>query len=293
MEPSNFIEGTGVWKMSRMVDAHQGKPKGKPGNEVVGENPLVPNAVLRQMYQKMAELRALEVHTGRGSKKIRRAVGMEACRVSLAQGLGSDDAVLDSRPGALMDHLLGAKLKGVLEGKGSKRLMPYIAPAEERLLAGLGAALLFKQRGLTDGVVVFVEHGEASSAVWRKAFTLAARQELPVIFVALPDLKGQPSTAAGVSGISHGCGVPGIHVDASDVIALYRVVQESWMRIRGGGGPVLIEGVPFHVHGGRKRVADPIAELGKYLVDRKVSTAGWFGRTEAKFRRRLTAASRV
>src|SRR5215467_2861351 len=134
MEPSNFIEGTGVWKMSRTVESHQGKARSK----ATAENLLVPNAVLREMYQKMVELRALEAHGARGSK-VRRAVGMEACRVSVAQGLGSDDAVLDSRPGALMDHLLGAKLKEVLKGNRSKRLLPYVGSAEERLLAGLGA----------------------------------------------------------------------------------------------------------------------------------------------------------
>jgi TPP-dependent pyruvate/acetoin dehydrogenase alpha subunit len=256
------------------------------------ENPLVPNAVLRQMYQKMVELRALEDFGARGFK-VRRAVGLEACRASLAQGLGADDAVMDSRPGALMDHLLGAKLKQVLKGKGSKHLLPYIASAEERLLTGLGAALLFKQRRLTDGIVIFVEHGEASSAVWRKAFTLAVDQDIPVIFVALPDRKGSASSGAGISGISHGCGVPGIHVDASDVIALYRVVQESWMRVRGGGGPVLIEGIPFHVHGQRRRVADPIVELGKYLVERRVCTQDWLARVDAKFRRRLGEMNRV
>ena len=272
--------------MSRTVDSHQGKAK----SEAVAENPLVPNAVLLQMYQKMVELRALEEHVGR---KVRRGLGMEALRVSLAQGLGGDDAVMDSRPGALMDHLLGAKIGDLLKGKRSKRLLPYIASAEERLLTGLGAALLFKQRGLTDGIVIFVENGEASNAVWRKAFTLAAAQELPVIFVAMPDRKEQAGARAGVSGISHGFGVPGIHVDASDVIALYRVVQESWMRIRGGGGPVLIEGIPFHVHGQRRRVADPVIELGKYLVERKVSTEGWLARKDASFRRRLTGMNRV
>jgi TPP-dependent pyruvate/acetoin dehydrogenase alpha subunit len=290
--PRIFIEGMGVWKMSRTGDANQGKEKKKAGSKVVAENPLVPNAVLRQMYQKMVELRALEAHGARGSKA-RRAVGLEACRASIAQGLGTDDAVMDSRPGALMDHLLGAKLKDVLKGKRSKRLLPYIASAEERLIAGLGAALLFKQRGLADGVVIFVEHKEASNAAWRKAFMLAATEDLPVIFVALPDRKGKPSSALGVSGVAHGCGVPGIHVDASDVIALYRVVQESWLRIRGGGGAVLIEGVPFHLHSKQTRVADPIEELGKYLVNRGVCTKSWLERTEASFQRRLTATGRV
>jgi TPP-dependent pyruvate/acetoin dehydrogenase alpha subunit len=279
---------------------------GKKKTGAAPENPLVPHAVLRQMYQKMVELRLLEAYTRRELKsRVKLVAGNEASRASLAQGLGEDDLMLDSRPAGLMDHLLGAKLRDVQLGiaalkrwskkdkapmhKGSKRLLPYVAPAEERLLAGLGAAMLFKQRGLTDGVVIFVEHGEASKAQWRRAFTLAAKEELPVVFVALPDPKAAMSVAAGVSGISHGCGVPGIHVDASDVIALYRVVQESWMRLRNGGGPVLIEGVPFHTPGKKSQV-DPVKELGGYLLNRQVCSEAWLARTEESFRRKLKRA---
>jgi TPP-dependent pyruvate/acetoin dehydrogenase alpha subunit len=297
-----------------------GEVKKKTAAGTVAENPLVPNAVLRQMYQKMVEMRLLEAQARRlgqrpkAGKRIRWTPGHEACRVSLAQGLSAGDVVMDSRPGGLMDHLLGGKLADVAGGikalgrrdkgskvagaveRGSKRLLPFIAPAEERLLAGLGAALLLRQIGRTDGVVMYAEHKEASNDSWRKAFTVAAAQELPVIFVVLPspNPKSKDQGKAGVSGIAHRCGVPGIHVDAGDVIALYRVVQESWMKIRGGGGPVLIEGVPFHVQGEKRpAAADPIAQLGEYLLSRRVCTQAWLVAKEKTFRGRLAAAWRV
>ncbi len=320
MEPSNFIRGWSVSTMGKTVAGERTKKavKSKGTSAGVMENPLVPNAVLRQMYAKMVETRMLEERVSRLVKQSKAAprwssaLGQEACRVSVMQGLGADDTVLDSRAGGLLAHLLGAKLPDVLSsiqavvrrdksgkaakstGKGSKRLLPFIADADERLFAGLGAAMLLKQTGRTDGVVVYVEYKEASDDVWRKAFTLAAAQDLPVIFVAMPNPNpkdGKAKGKAGVSGVAHDCGVPGIHVDASDVVALYRVVQESWTRIRGGGGPVLIEGVPFHLQGEKRAAtADPIVQLGEFLLSRKVCTPAWLAAAQKSFRGRLASA---
>jgi TPP-dependent pyruvate/acetoin dehydrogenase alpha subunit len=281
------------------------------------ENPLVPNAVLRQMYQKMVETRLLAelaVRLGRKAKtglSANSIQGQEACRVSVTQGLGAGDIVLDSQPGGPMAHLLGAELREVLQGfragaggakerktSGSTQssatgLLPFVKEAEERLFAGLGAALLLKQLKRTDGVVIYVEHREASDGVWRRALKLAAAQDLPVIFVVLPGTKkdGKTKAKAEVSGIAHRCGVPGIAVDASDVVALYRVAQESMGRLRGGGGPVVIEGIPFHVQGRPKSDgADPVAQMQGALLQRQVGTDAWMAGIGKEFRRRLAAA---
>jgi TPP-dependent pyruvate/acetoin dehydrogenase alpha subunit len=280
------------------------------------ENPLVPNAVLRQMYQKMVETRLLgefAVQRGRKAKRglaVESIHGQEACRVSVAQGLGDGDMVLDSHPGGPMAHLLGAQLQEVLQGfgtgargaKGRKTsastqssatgLLPFVEEAEERLFAGLGAALLLKRWKRTDGVVIYVEHREATDGVWRRALKLAAAQDLPVIFVVLPKTKdGKTKGGAEVSGIAQRCGVPGIAVDASDVVALYRVTQESMGRIRGGGGPVLIEGVPYRVQGRPKPAgADPVAQMRGSLLERQVATEGWMAGIGREFRSQLAAA---
>jgi TPP-dependent pyruvate/acetoin dehydrogenase alpha subunit len=280
------------------------------------ENPLVPNAVLRQMYQKMVETRLLgelAVRLGRKAKTglaVNSASGQEACRVSVTQGLGAGDMVLDSQPGGPMAYLLGASLEDVLPGfragprraKGSKTsgstqssatgLLPFVEEAEERLFAGLGAALLFKQLKRTDGVVIYVEHREATDGAWRRALKLAAVEDLPVIFVVLPKMKdGKTKGKAEVSGIARRCGVPGIAVDASDVVALYRVAQESMGRLRSGGGPVVIEGIAFRVQGRPKSDgADPVAQMRGSLLQRQVATDAWMAGIAKEFRRQLAAA---
>jgi TPP-dependent pyruvate/acetoin dehydrogenase alpha subunit len=275
------------------------------------ENPLVPHAVLRQMFQKMVEARVLEGHLlglKRKSKgdHIAKSVGQEACRVSLVQGLSADDVVLDSQPGEVMQHLLGASLAEILDGpvvenaaakkpkkkvpgaSGAVRLLPFVKGAEERIFAGIGVAIMLKHLKRTDVAAVFVESDDVSKSEWRKALTLAGTRELPIIFVVLPAIKaGKVKSESEISALSTGCGVPGVPVDGSDAVALYRVVQESIGRIRAGGGAVLIEGIPFPAPGEKSVVLDPLDQMKGYMTHRRVSPAEWFANVEADFRKRL------
>ena len=270
------------------------------------ENPLVPNALLREIYRKMVEVRLLSAFDPRSAGKPNRLPsvwGQEACRVSVVQGLTADDLVMDSYPGGLMDHLLGAKLPAVVRAFGikarvkktadakraAKQLAVYLEDAEERLFAGMGAALLLKRAGGGSVAVIFVKSQEASNGVLRRAFTLAAERELPVVVVALTKAS-ESEGKSGVSKIAHRCGVPGIAVDGADAIALYRVARESLERVRGGGGPVLIECVPFHVQGERRVTADPVAQLHEYLLQRRVGTAAWMNGVKTRFESRLAVA---
>jgi TPP-dependent pyruvate/acetoin dehydrogenase alpha subunit len=264
------------------------------------ENPLVPNALLREMYQKMVEIRLLG-GLGVSAKKQSSGWGQEASRVSVVQGLGTGDLVMDSQSGGAMDHLMGAKLPEVLrsfraeklgkktaEGKKTaKELAVYLEDAEERLFAGMGAALLLKKTG--GKAVIFVKNREASNGVLRRALTLAATRELPVIVVALAK-PGEGVGKSDVGRIAHRCGVPCIAVDGADAIALYRVAQESLERIRGGGGPVLIECVAFRVQGERSVTTDPVEQMRGYLLQRKVGTEAWMNDVKKRFASRLSAA---
>jgi TPP-dependent pyruvate/acetoin dehydrogenase alpha subunit len=280
----------------------------KPAKAVPAwENPLVPNALLRELYQKMVEIRLLGELMPRSAGKpkwLPSVWGQEACRVSVVQGLTAGDLVMDSCPGGLMDHLLGAKLPAVVrafgakarEGKGkktadakvaAKQLAIYLEEAETRLLAGMGAALLLKRAEGRSLVVIFLKSREASNGVLRRALTLAAKRELPVIVVALTKTGEGKS---GVSKIAQRCGVPGIAVDGADAIALYRVAQESLERVRGGGGPVLIECLPFHVQGEKPVTADPVAQLREYLLHRGIGKAAWVDGVQKRFAARLAVA---
>jgi len=165
------------------------------------ENPLVPNAKLRQMYVAMAEARVLDEHVAelqrrvksvKGTKgrrkldsKLDSVRGQEACRVSTAIDLGPGDLVSDSQAGVVMDLLAGAKVSSLLKRvaelhsgkkvrrtKTSERLLPWIDDTGERLRMAMGAALAFKTLGRANVVVAYVRHGDVGKGVWRKVWSL-------------------------------------------------------------------------------------------------------------------------
>ena len=277
------------------------------------ENPLVPNKKLRQMYVAMVEARVLDEHILRLQKKVkvRRRLepirGQEACRVSTAIDLGQGDLVSDSQAGVVMDLIAGAKVDSLLKrvaalhsGKKIKnakaagisaRLLPWIEDAGERLRLAMGAALSFKTLGQANVMVAYVRHGEVARGVWRQALGLASKLELPVIFVVLPAVKGEKRNGmANLSAKTARWGVPGIPVDATDAVALYRVAQESMGRTRGGDGPVLIECIQRRVESkGVGASADPLEEMARFLVGRNVCTKAWLESAGEGLRRRIAA----
>jgi TPP-dependent pyruvate/acetoin dehydrogenase alpha subunit len=277
------------------------------------ENPLVPHKKLRQMFVAMTEMRVLDEHISRLQRKVRpekrliSAHGQEACRVSTAIDLEAGDLVSDSQAGVAMEVVAGTKAGSLLaqvaeltaQKKDAKtpakhpageRQMPWIADAEERLMMALGAALSFRTLRRTNVVVAYVYRSEVSNGVWKQSLELAAKFELPVIFVVLPEPRTGKKSRKDIRELSAKArehGVPGIPVDASDAVALYRVAQESIGRIRGGGGAVLIEGVAWHSGKDKDAVADPIVLMRKALIDRKVASEAWLDGAGDKLRGRI------
>lgn len=280
-------------------------------SEAVGfENPLMPDERLRQMYTAMVQMRLLEEHLagarksagGRGTIR-----GEEAARASTVLSLGSGDLLSDCTESAGMDLLLGVKLSELKRRDGAKpkkgggpevgesdaesypRRLPQAGDAGEQLQISLGVGAALKAQGKGRVLLVFTRAGEAKSSQWEKTLGVAGSRELPVIFVVLPEPRLGASRGSGqLSGRSRGWGVPGFPVDGSDAIALYRVMQESLLRARADGGPVLIECIPFHLTGGsRPRPQDPIERLRDLLLAKGVANEGWMSRTRSAFSRRL------
>jgi acetoin:2,6-dichlorophenolindophenol oxidoreductase subunit alpha len=277
------------------------------------ENPLVPNKKLRQMYVAMAEARILDEHIAKlqsGMKARRRLEsthGQEACRVSTTIELEPGDMVSDSQAGVVMDLLAGAKVDSQYLGEvasGEKAQsaksygnalkfvqMPWIKDGGDRLKLAMGAALSFKASQKTNVVVAFVPRGEISKGVWRDVLDLAAKMEMPIIFVVLPDSAARKNDeSANISRRARAHKVPGIAVDANDAVAIYRVMQESMGRARSGGGPVLIECIAHRVAGERHDdPLDPLVQMSGFLLSRKVCTKAWLERAGGKLRNRIEA----
>ena len=279
----------------------------------VWENPLMPNARLRQIYLAMTRARTLARALPRGRGQA--TTGLEACLASAAVDLGPDDLVSDALAGGVVDFLRGTPLNEVMRrGRGGMRAecgqasrLPEAPGAAARVWTGLGAAATLKavtarakaetrdssQMGVA---VAYLLADELEAGKLREALTFAREKELPAVFVVLPlEARGGKASAAKlarVTALALGCGLPGIPVDADDAVAIYRVAQESIGHARTGGGPAVMVCVPFVLAGeaGRRALAaDAIRELEKYMLTRGVATRPWMERETRSFVRRVEA----
>jgi TPP-dependent pyruvate/acetoin dehydrogenase alpha subunit len=284
--------------MSRRATLREPKQKASVESAATGENPLVPHLVLRQIYEKMLHARLLEERVSAASLKTKNGAakgskraadsgrGQEACRVAVVQGLVEGDLVAEAHRGPVMAFLLGVELRRALKDDGVGGALPFVASARDRLHGTLGAAMALRAMKSRGVVVTYVKRGEVDAKVWKDVLSVASQQILPMIFVVLPALaKGAKSSErATVSKLAKGCQVPGIAVEASDAIALYRVAQESLGRIRGGGGPVLIECITYQLQGERKgKISDPLAEMRKHLLERGAAQKDWIEEAGDRF----------
>lgn len=280
------------------------------------ENPLVPNKKLRQIYTAMAHARLLDEHVVKLQRrqKMRRPLAStfneEACRVATAIELHQGDLLSDAQRCVTMDLLFGTTLTSLLRGvsnviSGAQteitrsndattplRQLPWINATEDRLQMALGAALALKAQKQSNIVMAYAYASQLPKRFWDKVLALSSQLNLPIIFVLLPE-EGGTGEATDICAKARAAGVPGIPVDATDAVALYRVAQESMGRSRGGDGPVLIECI-FSGTGGQRasKNSDPILHLKSFLIGRKVCTDVWANHVSDAFRKRLTAANR-
>lgn len=266
------------------------------------ENPLMPNEKLRKIYEAMATARAFdEWLLGRRRGKANRPKSTrseEACRVSTTIDLGLGDLVSDSLLGPVMELLTGVAprtlARSIAKGTSlpaSGLRMPFIEDGEARLQLVLGAALALKMAKTQKIVVAYVYPHEVTKKTWQTVLTQASTLELPVAIVVLPSDTPAKAQAQRLPMKARGYGVPAITVDASDAVAIYRVMQESVGRVRQDGGPVLIECLMYHPATSlRSTPADPVAQMRKVLIDRKIVTENSLQRTSQSLQRVLNSA---
>jgi TPP-dependent pyruvate/acetoin dehydrogenase alpha subunit len=241
-------------------------------------------------------------------------LGLEAALVATSVDLGSGDVVSDAMAGGVVDFLRGGTLESVLRPETTARKNGLKADCgaavrlaagpgiQERIWAALGAAAVLKAERAQDkaagkeldarhaGVaVVYTRLGEVTPGLWGKVLAFASVEELPVLFVVLPSAR--PAAKAGeLARMAMRHGVPGIPVDADDAVAIYRVAQEAIGRGRIGGGPALMECVPFVLpakSGRRDLATDSLAVLQRYMVGRGVATLNWVERERKNFAKRV------
>ena len=278
------------------------KKSGTPAVEVPWENPLIPNKCLRELYTAMSELRLLEEHISILQRRAKPAArieinpGEEACRVSTVLSLLPGDVTSEPAPSLATRFLRGAKLPEILQSaspaakapQSDSTELPFALDPERRLLLAIGAALALGTKKKGPLVAAFIYSGELTLPEWKPIFRLASAHAAPLLFVALPASGISPKHGK-LAELSTSAGVPGIPVDAVDAVALYRVVQESMVRVRAGGGPVLMECIPFQLPGQDAESTDPVLAMRDSLLHRKIADETWFNSVDARFTARLNA----
>jgi pyruvate dehydrogenase E1 component alpha subunit len=119
--------------------------------------------------------------------------------------------------------------------------------------------------------------------MWNETLKFAGEQKLPILFVIKNGVADQQASSEHAPHLedftfmTRDYGYPGIIVDGQDVVAVFRVAQESIHRARNGAGPTLID-----CRTDSKR--DPLAYMEHYMRNRSVWDDEWQKQVEAQIK---------
>src|SRR5215467_8051751 len=236
------------------------------------EHRIVPDAVIRELYQKMLGVYYIEerlkiltrqgkisfLASARGHEKIQVGTVMlmtpghdwffpyyREKAIAYALGMPVKDIFLHmlSREGDpssngrnMPEHFSSRKL----------HLVSQTACTGTQFLPAVGMATAL-QHDASD-VIVYVSSGEGatSEGEFAEAINWATREELPVLFliqnngyaISVPQ---NTQTTSQIHLIAAGYGLPSYHVDGTWFESMYKVMPRIIQRMRSGGGPALIE----------------------------------------------------
>jgi len=237
----------------------------------MSENPLLPHAQLRALHALMQQCRTLE-RKHKPTSTAREAL-LAATSIHLQPGDLISAAPNDATPSRLAPAAKNTKRTSTFDPpttKPASRLLQAAAAAR-----GLQAASAARDTSL---LLAFAQ-ANAPEPDWEAALTWAQQAELPLLLACADATGGKPARTtrtsepplnwATISRLSHRTKLPVISVDGEDAVAIYRVMQESVLRTRMGGGPAVIWAVMNTATA--KPSLQPIARLRQYMATRKIS----------------------
>ena len=198
----------------------------------MADNPLLPQARLRELHALMRRIRATD---HRRTKAVREAL-LAAALIHLSAG--------DLVSGRAEDATLRA-----LAPKSNAGDDAHDVPLSLRIPLCAGAARGMQTAGTDRIAIAFTEAG-APETGWSDALRWSHRDRLPFLLIVTDDgtrarSKVTPRNAPALlwpelTKLAHGIHLPHFPVDGEDAVAVYRVMQETSARARSGGGPSVI-----------------------------------------------------
>src|SRR5271169_938374 len=290
--------------------------------------------VLRTLYSVMLKTRLLEeqvlalLRAGRIPGVTVPILGGEATEVGACIGLQPDDAISSSQPKLATHVVMDTPLKRVFAQlfhletvhpdarSSSETRKPQVVPLTVTIAGqfdiAAGVAFAYRQHEKSNVVVALADDGLAALGCWHEAASLAARQRLPIVFIVENSAQPQSNGTAVVKydgdlrDRAESYGFPGITVDGNDIVAVWRVTQESIHRARSGAGPTLIECRTWrwHAEAGHQSVTgasstkpvhawktrDPLHHMEHYMKKRSLWQPAWKDRLAEEYRAALEEA---
>ncbi len=288
--------------------------------------------VLRTLYSVMLKTRLLEeqvlslLRAGRIPGTSVPLLGGEATEVGACIALQPDDSFATTHP-KLATHVVSdtplqrvfAQLfnfeKDYLAAHPSAeptalKVVPQTVTIAGQFNIAAGIALASRQLEKSNVVVALADDGLAALGFWHEAARMAARNRLPIVFVVENCAQSHTNGTGAVKSDedlrdrAEAYGFPGITVDGNDVVAVFRVTQESIHRARSGAGPTLIECRTWRWHAEAdgnssdrsskllkaRKDHDPLLHMEHYMKKRSLWKQSWKDSLVAKYRAALAEA---
>ncbi len=281
--------------------------------------------VLRILYSVLLKTRLLEeqalslLRAGKIPGTTVPILGGEATEVGAFIGLQPGDSFSSSQPKLATHVIRGTPLGQVFADlfRGEKRTAAlesvsesvHIAPQASSFAGQLdlaaGIALTYRNLAMPNVVIALADDGLAALGFWHQAASLASRYRLPIIFMVENCAQSHPNGAGTVQSDddlrdrAEAYGFPGITVDGNDIVAVWRVTQESMHRARCGAGPTLIECRTWRWHEESdasasntrptksRREHDALHHMEHYMKKRNLWNQAWKDRLAEDYRAAL------
>jgi len=262
---------------------------------VAGKNgySLISSGKFRQLYATLLKCELLEERLGSSlAHGTKGTPSLMASAVGLTLDLEPEDTVLFTPQIFAANLVKGVPVRTLLCSAAAKESDAVISFARIGALnrassgesAGLatGAALANKMAKNSKVAVAFMEGGTLALKTCREVLEIASKHKLPVLYVVEAELDRSDEKLLAAFGNLF----PVITVDAYDLVAIYRVAQESIARAR-DGGPTLIACLPYVPDG---MSSSAIVNIERYLVGKKLFENSWKDEALAEFNTELGAA---
>lgn len=196
-------------------------------------------------------------------------------------------------------------------GDMKRGVIPIISHLGDTCPVACGVALVLKQRHRKNVALVHFGEGTTSRGDVHEAMNIAAVMKLPVIFIcnnnayaySTPTERQYAIQDLAERGAAYG--MPGVKVDGTDVVAVYKAVGTAIQRARQDRGPTFIECKTFRMSGHSAHDAaeyapktlfeewakkDPIARLEKLMSTRKLLTEARLQEISTQIRKEIDDA---